>query len=98
MSKDLEELAEKELGETEQVRNNAIKELREWTMKNPRILKTRLDAVWLLRFLRFKKFNIPLAKEAIERYLVLREGSYGEHWVNELDVLRPTTEKQLDNG
>lgn len=98
LSKELEELAEKELGETEQVRNNAIKELRDWTMKNPRILKTRLDAVWLLRFLRFKKFNIPLAKEAIERYLVLREGSYGEHWFNELDVLKPTVEKQLDNG
>ncbi|CAO1424246.1 unnamed protein product [Diamesa hyperborea] len=98
LSKELEEIAERELGETEQVRNNAIKELRDWTMKNPRILKTRLDAVWLLRFLRFKKFNIPLAKESIERYLVLREGSYGKNWTDKLGVLSASTEKQLDDG
>lgn len=98
LSKELEELAEKELGETEQVRNNAIKELRDWTMKNPRILKTRLDAIWLLRFLRFKKFDIGLAKEALERYLVFREGSYGKNWFDHLDVLKSSTEKQLDNG
>lgn len=98
LSKELEEIAENELGETEQVRNNAIKELRDWTMKNPRILMTRLDAVWLLRFLRFKKFNIPLAKESIERYLVLREGSYGKHWTDKLGVLSASVEKQLDDG
>ncbi|CAO1439552.1 unnamed protein product [Diamesa serratosioi] len=98
LSKELEELAEKELGETEQVRNNAIKELRDWTMKNPRIIKTRLDAVWLLRFLRFKKFDIALAKEAIERYLIFRQGSYGKDWFEHLDILRPSTEKLLDDG
>lgn len=42
-------------------------------MKNPRIATLRLDAKFILRFLRFKKFSIPMAQEAMERYLVLRK-------------------------
>lgn len=31
------------------------------------------DGRFLLRFLRCKKFNVPMAQEAIERYLLLRQ-------------------------
>ena len=34
---------------------------------------TSKDGRFLLRFLRCKKFNVPMAQEAIERYLLLRQ-------------------------
>ena len=61
-----------EFRETDELRNQTIHELREWVVKNPRIQKMRLDSKFLLRFLRAKKFSVPMAKELIERYLVLR--------------------------
>lgn len=71
--------------------------MREWTMQNPRIIRTRLDSMWLLKHLRFKKFSLPLAQETIERHLVLREGSYGsEQFHLETDVLRPCIKKVFD--
>ena len=98
ISNELALMAESEIRETEEIRNHAIKALRDWTMSNPRIIKTRLDAVWLLRFLRFRKFSIPMAQEAIERYLVLKEGSYGEIWFQDLNIMRPSVEKLFDSG
>lgn len=64
---------EKEFRETDEVRTHAINELREWAFKNPRIVKLRLDSNFLLRYLRVKKFSLPMTKETIERYLVLRQ-------------------------
>lgn len=96
MSNELATIAENELRETEEVRSNAIKVLRDWTMNNPRILKTRLDSTFLLRFLRFRKFSIPLAQEAIERYLVLKQGSFGKDWFNVLDMTIPSIDKLID--
>ena len=98
LSNELATIAEKELRETEEVRTNAIKVIRDWTMNNPRILKTRLDSTFLLRFLRFRKFSIPLAQEAIERYLVLKQGSFGKDWFNVLDMTIPSVDKLLESG
>lgn len=98
LSNELATIAEKELRETEEVRTNAIKVLRDWTMNNPRILKTRLDSTFLLRFLRFRKFSIPLAQEAMERYLVLKQGSFGSEWFNVLDMTIPAVDKLIDSG
>lgn len=66
-------MAEEELRETDDIRENAIKSIREWAIKNPRIASLRLDSKFILRFLRFKKFSIPLATESLERYLVQRK-------------------------
>lgn len=98
MSEELKKLAKNELRETEDIRNNAIMALRDWTMSNPRIIKSRLDSLWLLRFLRFKKFSIPMAQESIERYLILRESIMGKVWFSDLNILRPTAEKLFDSG
>lgn len=98
LSDELATIAENELRETEEVRRYSIKVLRDWTMKNPRILKSRLDSTFLLRFLRFRKFSIPLTQEAIERYLVLKEGSFGKEWFNVLDMTIPSVDKFIDSG
>jgi hypothetical protein len=99
LSPDLVEILKTELRETEETRNHGIKALRDWTMQNPRIIKTRLDSAWLLKHLRFKKYSIPAAQEAIERHLVLRQGIYGNDYFHiETDVLRPCVKKIFDIG
>lgn len=57
-----------------------------------------MDSKFILRFLRFRKFNIPLAKEAFERYLVFREGIYGYDWFSNLDYNKPNIGSLIDKG
>ncbi|XP_053674573.1 retinaldehyde-binding protein 1-like [Anopheles nili] len=66
------ELAKEELREDDAVRENALAEMRIWIVKNPHIRKCRTDAKFLLRFLRFRQFSVPMACEALERYLAIR--------------------------
>ena len=54
------------------------------------------DARFLLRFLRCKKFNVPMAEEAIERYLLLRQVYHPAF--NNLDITEPTMEELLSLG
>lgn len=68
-------LAETELRETEAVRTSALAAMRHWMDSNPSILKCRYDAPFLLQFLRFRKFSVPMATRALERYLA-NESSY----------------------
>lgn len=72
--------------------------MRDWILANPRIEKCRMDAVWLLRFLRFRKYSLPLAQEALERYLVFREGLYGYDWFSNMNFDRPTLGDLLEKG
>lgn len=97
LNEELIEILKNEIRETKESREHGIKALRDWTMQNPRILKTRLDAMWLLKHLRFKKYSLPLAQEVIERNLVLRQGIYGiENFHIDADCLLPCVKKVLD--
>jgi hypothetical protein len=98
LSAELQKIAETELRETEEVRSHAITAMRDWILANPRIEKCRMDAVWLLRFLRFRKYSIPLAQEALERYLLFHEGLYGYDWFSNLDFDRQHVKHLLDSG
>lgn len=90
-------MLEREIRETEEIRTYALKAMRDWTMQNPRIKKTRLDSKWLLKHLRFKKYSLPMAQESIERHLVLRQGNYGhDNFHLETDVLRPCVKAIFD--
>ncbi|CRK89977.1 CLUMA_CG003704, isoform B [Clunio marinus] len=83
--------------ETEEIRNFSLKAMREWIMQNPRILKTRLDAIWLLKQLRFKKYNMLSTQETLERHVVLKCSYYGKHYLHDdLDVMRPSVKKIFD--
>ncbi|XP_058123380.1 alpha-tocopherol transfer protein-like [Anopheles ziemanni] len=77
------QIAKEELREDDTVRESSLIEMRQWIANNPHIRKCRTDAKFLLRFLRFQKFSVPMACEALERYLSIRE-------------LHPTWFKQLD--
>lgn len=98
LSKELEDQAKDELRETEEVRQHALKAMRDWVLKNSRIEMTRLDANFLLRFLRFRKFSIPMAMEALERWMVIKNGNYGRGWFDDLDVMKPSILKLIDKG
>jgi hypothetical protein len=94
-----QKMAEDELRESETTRKQAIDALREWAQQNPRIKALRLDASFLLRFLRCKKFSIPMAKEMIERYLVLRHYTYDDMKVfQNFDMNEPVMQELLDAG
>lgn len=81
LSDELKKIAKDELRETDTIRENALRTIRDWAIKNDRIATLRLDSNFLLRFLRFKKFSIPMAQECLERYLVLRKYIYQEQYI-----------------
>lgn len=86
-----------ELRETDEIRDFSIRAMREWVMQSQRIERMRLDSTWLLKFLRFRKYSLPLAQEALERHLVLRQGSHGKKSFHEdLDILKPSVKKVFD--
>ncbi|XP_050075131.1 alpha-tocopherol transfer protein-like [Anopheles maculipalpis] len=89
------EVAKEELREDEVVREKALAEMRHWIAENPYIFKCRTDAKFLLRFLRFRQFSVPLACEALERYLTVRE--LFPSWFKNLDCSEPIMKEILEN-
>ncbi|XP_011497998.1 PREDICTED: alpha-tocopherol transfer protein-like [Ceratosolen solmsi marchali] len=73
LSEDTQKMAKEELREDKNTRDQALEQVRNWIKLNPRIENSRMDGRFILRFLRSKKFNVPMAQEAIERYLLLRQ-------------------------
>uniref|UniRef100_T1DP05 Putative lateral inhibition n=1 Tax=Anopheles aquasalis TaxID=42839 RepID=T1DP05_ANOAQ len=90
------EIAKEELRETDQVRDVAMTQMREWIIRNKYIHKCRTDALFLLRFLRANKFSVPMACEALERYLAVREMYPG--WFKHIDIMEPATQILLKDG
>ncbi|XP_041987482.1 alpha-tocopherol transfer protein-like [Aricia agestis] len=89
-------IAEEELRETENARSQALEALRIWLEQSPKFMAVRMDSNFLLRFLRTKKFSVPMAQEAIERYMLLRQ-SWGIAF-NQLDYKLPVIMEILDLG
>ncbi|KAK9891932.1 hypothetical protein WA026_017415 [Henosepilachna vigintioctopunctata] len=73
LSEETQRIAMEELREDEHSRKTALASMREWIKQNPKIKYCRTDASFLLRFLRFKKFSVTLACEALQRYVLLRQ-------------------------
>ena len=60
VSEKYKNIAENDLREDDNVRNPALKQMREWIAKHPHIKRCRTDASFLLRFLRPKKKTITV--------------------------------------
>lgn len=95
LSESYRKIAQKELHESEEIRTQALRQMREWIAKNPAILKCRTDGSFLLRFLRVRKFNHVAACENLGRYLVLRQ-KFAE-WFQKLDVSEPWVDEMIDD-
>lgn len=68
----LAEKAERELGETPERRTEALKELRALVDGEADALKSRTDPLFLLRFLRARKFDVPAAFRLLRNYYRIR--------------------------
>lgn len=89
-------MAQEELREDDNIRGQALAQFREWIAKHPHIKKCRTDAVFLLRFLRTKKFSVPAACEMLQRYLTIRQ--LYPQWFQKLDIEDKALEEIIDMG
>ena len=83
LPKDVQEIAQKELNETNKLRKKALNDIRKWIKNQSHIRRTRLDSNFILRFLRMQKFDIKESCEILEKYLTMR-GQYPA-WFQNLD-------------
>uniref|UniRef100_A0A182N7S8 CRAL-TRIO domain-containing protein n=1 Tax=Anopheles dirus TaxID=7168 RepID=A0A182N7S8_9DIPT len=90
------DVAKEELHEDDEVRAKALTQMRQWIVDNPHIHKCRMDAKFLLRFLRFRQFSVPMACEALERYLTMRE--MYPSWFKKLDCNDAKMKELFDYG
>ncbi|CAH1119894.1 unnamed protein product [Phaedon cochleariae] len=96
LSAETQAIAKEELREDENSRRTALASMREWIKQNPKIRNCRMDSSFLLRFLRFKKFHVTLAQEALERYVLLRQ-TFGVAF-NCLDITIPMMQELTNLG
>ncbi|KAI8117007.1 clavesin-1 [Lucilia cuprina] len=96
LSTELKKVAKEELHEDENIRKQALAQFREWIAKHPHIKKCRTDTIFLLRFLRTKKFSVPAACEMLERYLTIRQ--LFPQWFTKLDIEDPALNEIFENG
>lgn len=90
------ETARLELREDDNVREQALEQFRHWIEKHPTIKRCRTDSLFLLRFLRTKKFSLPMAQELLENYLTVRQ--LYPQWFQKLDIDDSELEAIIDNG
>lgn len=90
------EIAKDELREDDNIRTQALSQFREWIAKHPHIRRCRTDAVFLLRFLRVKKFSLQPACEMLEKYLTIRQ--LYPQWFRNLDIEDKALEEIIDMG
>ena len=77
-------LAKEELGETESVVRENVRELRSWLQTQPHLAQCRTDRNFLARFLRTNKHNREKSCKMLERYLKMRTAH--PKWFQNLDI------------
>jgi pyridoxine/pyridoxamine 5'-phosphate oxidase len=96
LDKHLEPIAKKELREDEYTRNEALRQMREWLKQNTDVEHVREDDLFLLRFLRNKKFSVHMAQQTLLKYLNFRRVL--SNFFTDLDFLSPRINQLLNNG
>lgn len=96
LSEKVRKIAKAELRENDSIREQALTQMREWIAKNPNIKKCRTDPLFLLRFLRTKKYSITQSCEMLEKYLSIRQ-TYPK-WFRNCDIDDPELEALIDGG
>ncbi|KAG5674946.1 hypothetical protein PVAND_004890 [Polypedilum vanderplanki] len=89
-------VAKSELREDKEMREESLKQMREWLAKNFDVENVRTDDRFLLRFLRNKKFSIPMAQQQLLKYLNMRRVM--DHMTYNLDFLDDSIKPFFDNG
>lgn len=89
-------VAKKELREDKATREQSLQQMREWLKKNCDVENVRTDDSFLLRFLRNKKFSVPMAQQQLLKYLNMRKVM--GHLSTNLDFLSPGVRDLINNG
>lgn len=89
------EFAQKELGETDERREQAIVELRQWLCENPRI-NAKSDDVSILYFLRGCKFDVERTKQKLRNFYVMK--TERPEWFTNRDPLLPEIQDLVKLG
>nr|CAD7197898.1 unnamed protein product [Timema douglasi] len=93
---ELAQTAKLELREDKDIRNQTLRQFREWINKNQDLHRCCTDANFLLRFLRVKKFSLPMAQQMLLKYLNLRQTF--SHMLQNLDVLSSPVHELISSG
>merc|ERR1712222_56431 len=96
LSKETQEIAKKELNETNKLRKKAIADVRKWIKSRSNFRRARLDASFILRFLRMQKFDTKESCEILDKYLTMRV----QHptWFQNLDCRDQAISDLVDKG
>lgn len=89
-------VAKKELREDKTTREQGLEQMRDWLKKNSDVENVRTDDSFLLRFLRNKKFSVPMAQQQLLKYLNMRKVM--GHLSFNLDFLSPGVRELINNG
>lgn len=89
-------IAKKELREDKITREQSLEQMRDWLKKNCDVENVRTDDSFLLRFLRNKKFSVPMAQQQLLKYLNMKRVM--GHLSCNLDYLSPGVKDLIDNG
>ncbi|XP_067646252.1 clavesin-2 isoform X2 [Eurosta solidaginis] len=89
-------IAKLELREEKCAREQSLEQLRNWILKNEDLREVRLDEQFLLRFLRCKKYSVPMAQQTLLKYLNVRRTF--PHMYAQLDCLEPKLSEVLSSG
>ncbi|XP_072385395.1 clavesin-1 [Diabrotica undecimpunctata] len=96
LKKELYEVASRELRESESTRKECLEHLRNWIKQNPDIENCLTDDAFLLRFLRVKKFSIPMAEQTLLKYLNFRKRF--SYFMDNLDCCHPNVSEIIGDG
>lgn len=96
ISESVLKVAKKELREDKTTREQALEQIRDWLKKNYDVANVRTDDAFLLRFLRNKKFSIPMAQQQLLKFLNMRKVM--GHLSHNLDFLSPGIRDLINNG
>lgn len=96
LSEDLKKIAKKELREDDKTREQTLAQMRDWISKTNYIKDCRVDSNFLLRFLRQKKFSVPMAQETLLKYIAMRQ----QHplWFHDTTVADPMVLDLVNRG
>ncbi|XP_017774944.1 PREDICTED: alpha-tocopherol transfer protein-like [Nicrophorus vespilloides] len=88
--------ATRELREDESTRRQCLRAFRDWVKAHQDIENCLTDDSFLLRFLRAKKFSIPMAQQTLLKYLNLRKKF--KHIFYDLDCQDTKVNELMDKG
>lgn len=85
-----------EIGETEESRQSSLESLGNWVQANTSITNCRMDASFLLRFIRMQKHQIGKSCALLENYLRMRK-TYPQ-WFKNLDIKDEKVNELVKSG